>query len=70
MNHKVHATKVNHPTLESKGKKTELKKIDPKLKEKAKISKEIRCFKCNEVGHKSSDCPMRKFTNFTQQEEE
>ena len=70
VDHKAHATKTNRPTLESKAKETELKKIDPKLKEKAETSKGIRCFKCNEVGHKSSDCPRRKFTNFTQQEEE
>jgi Ser/Thr protein kinase RdoA (MazF antagonist) len=28
----------------------------------------IRCFKCDELGHKSSDCHIRKFVNITQQE--
>ncbi|XP_010275023.1 PREDICTED: uncharacterized protein LOC104610208 [Nelumbo nucifera] len=30
----------------------------------------IKCFKCNEVGHRSSDCPRRKAVNMVEREEE
>ncbi|XP_019052158.1 PREDICTED: uncharacterized protein LOC109114263, partial [Nelumbo nucifera] len=30
----------------------------------------FKCFKCNEVGHRSSDCPRRKAVNVVEREEE
>ena len=29
----------------------------------------IKCFKCNQMGHRSSDCPLRKAINLVEREE-
>ena len=30
----------------------------------------IKCFKCNQPGHRSSDCPLRKTIHLVEREEE
>ena len=68
-------TKPTHTTSESKliefkGKEVSKRKLETKGKEIMDSSEGIRCFKCNEIGHRSSDCPRRKFANVTQCEPE
>lgn len=41
-------------------------KIDMKEKDKQDVTRGIQCFKYNEIGHRSSECLRKKFTNLTQ----
>lgn len=55
-----------------------LKHKNPSLKQNKKLkgketiepSKDLKCFKFNEIGHKSNNCLRKKFINMSQQEEE
>ena len=30
----------------------------------------LKCFKCNQLGHRSSDCPLKKVVHLAEREEE
>jgi phage FluMu protein Com len=63
---KLHQVELRTISQIHGGKGGETKKPEPKERQGA--MQRIRCFKCNELGHKSSDYPRRKFINITQQE--
>lgn len=47
---------------------TRNKGVEGRGKEKVTGKSDITCFKCREKGHRSSECPQRKFTGYTHPE--